>query len=425
MDFFSRLIFIFLSCVFLSFQAGASSCFQWFRGSSDHQGSASSVCSSFNNSFNTYTPSSGTSDVPASADAVGYCDDDFVLNGEHSSSLNALTLGAVSVACSPGPCTSKAGLAVDTVVPGGARSAGVSMCGADGCSVTMADHAINIIGRCPGGTCTIQEAKYTGDSCVPPTDGTNTAQSGSCVNTSSGVVCTEQSKGKNCGTVNGDEVCVDSAAPGACVSYASGAVACVSKSDGSVPTPPSPNNGMNGVPAPPSVQVSNQSNSAVTNYYTSNVVNGSSAPVVTSGQASSSGSSGSGSSSSGGGTASGGEVCSSAPSCDGDQIQCAVLHQEWLSRCPGPTSSDELSSAVGSAASVGSDTLDVSSSDETLLGSGGGLSCPADPTFTAFGHDFTIASSSKLCSSLAAVSWAVIAVGYLIGAGIFYKAVVA
>lgn len=51
---------------------------------------------------------------------------------------------------------------------------------------------------------------------------------------------------ENCGTFNGDYVCVGSIPPGTCVSYASGGIACVSDSGGNITSPPAPNNGTEG-----------------------------------------------------------------------------------------------------------------------------------------------------------------------------------
>jgi hypothetical protein len=86
-----------------------------------------------------------------------------------------------------------------------------------------------------------------------------------------------------------------------------------------------------------------------------------------------------------GGSASGGETCETAPTCSGDAIQCALLHQTWLDRCKGIDSS--FANKYASAA-AGEGVVDPSAASVVNVSSlfGGGSSetipaaCPADKT---------------------------------------------
>lgn len=85
-----------------------------------------------------------------------------------------------------------------------------------------------------------------------------------------------------------------------------------------------------------------------------------------SGSSSGDGSGSDGSASSGSGTASGGQTCDSAPTCSGDEIQCAQLNQQWLARCSGPDA-DDVASAIAEADQNGEQLLDDVFDDHASL----------------------------------------------------------
>jgi len=87
------------------------------------------------------------------------------------------------------------------------------------------------------------EADGTTDYDVAPT-----VDDEGCVTSVNGnVMCrSNQPDPTNCGTVNGDVVCLASVPPGKCTILAGGSYIC----DGAASTPPAPNNGTEGVPAP-------------------------------------------------------------------------------------------------------------------------------------------------------------------------------
>lgn len=132
----------------------------------------------------------------------------------------------------------------------------------------------------------IAEVVSTGRPSSSTQQGSNAekAAEGSCKVDGGAQVCAEpRTDGRNCGTVNGDRVCIDAAAPGQCVAYQSGGVACVVS--GSTPnaaapsTPPAPNNGTPGQPASPAAEVTDGSNTA--NYYPPSTVSGSTTAPTT------------------------------------------------------------------------------------------------------------------------------------------------
>lgn len=128
------------------------------------------------------------------------------------------------------------------------------------------------IGYSTGEACG-QSTASGGSTTYDPADNTN-----ECQTTGGGdVVCGQKYNGKNCGTFNGDRVCVESVQPGSCVSYQSGGVACVSSSSGGTATPP--DNGDGSTPAEPDMQVTH--NNTTVNYYSSTTVNNSAGTVTT------------------------------------------------------------------------------------------------------------------------------------------------
>jgi hypothetical protein len=153
-----------------------------------------------------------------------------------------------------------------------------------GCQYTTPAPSLQIKCSATSGACSstsgVVESQATGYGCgstsnsgsTAPTVDTTNPLPGQC--DASGSVCADNTDGKNCGTYNGDEVCVNTIKSGTCVSYASGGVACASSS-----TPPVPNNGTPGTPAVAAMQVS--ANGQTVNYYTSTQVSSSSTTTTT------------------------------------------------------------------------------------------------------------------------------------------------
>lgn len=257
------------------------------------------------------------------------------------------------------------------------------------------DYGVSTLTISASGSGQLLVGRSTGKACGQTAVVEQQADNSDCMNVGGvGYVCADT--GTNCGEVNGDRVCVSAIPPNGCVSYQSGGVACVSTAG----APPAPDNGTPGTPAPPSVQVSQ--NSTTINYFTSTTVNNSSAPPTTgppqSGdpEGSGGGSGGSGGSGEcvggaeecGTGTASGGQLCDAPPTCSGDAIACLALDQQWRARCPTTPSDLELDAALGEggepADGNGDGRPDLVGETETELATslddGGWISnrCPAD-----------------------------------------------
>lgn len=319
-------------------------------------------------------------------------------------------------------------VAVDSSV-----EAGDLVCGANKCLYEINTPSRNIVAG-PGmttGYSNVASAVSKGTACAATAAGSETedeGMEGQCIGlTGGGAMCYGSNgdpTGMNCGTFNGDEVCVTNVPKGSCVEYSSGGVACKSASGtGSPAAPPAPDNGTPGSPANETGHVSTGAGDVY--YYNSSTVAASSDPVTTgeptSGEPE-------GTCSAGytyvdgecvqDGSASGGGSCDAPPSCSGDAIQCAILQQQWKARCPDALSDSELQAAVGSP-DMPSSTVDLPGS---LSESGpiaiSGASCPAAPTITVFGSVIELTWITYLCSFAAQVSALVMVAAYLTAAKI-------
>lgn len=203
-----------------------------------------------------------------------------------------------------------------------------------------------------------------------------------------GLVCAESDR---CGSVNGDVVCPGEVPDGGCVGYRSGGVAC----DSDAASPPAPDDGTPGSPAPPDVTI--EVNNNQTNYFNSGTSGGSSEPPVTSppqgGGAIGGGSSsctGDDCGSGGDGTASGGETCVAPPVCEGDAISCAILDQQWRNRCVEMPTETELESAFGPTGDESGNLIPTVGTFEvpSVFDDAGwiGASCPSDITINLGGQ---------------------------------------
>jgi len=297
---------------------------------------------------------------------------------------------------------------------------------------------------------TIYTSSYTGDSCTTATSG---VQVGAQCASSGGVVSCGVS-GKNCGTFNGDQVCVASIPPGSCQSFASGGVACTAVGSGSssVASPPAPNNGTAGTPATANGSVTTTVNNSfeTTNYYSSSTVSTSTGGVTSvpggsnvgnGGTTTTSGSGGgdgkgnagtecgNGKTSSGGDCVndgiSGGSACDVPPVCTGDAIQCDQDFQQWKTRCSNDTVSDldNALSGTGAGGTVGNGGGDKDMS-AVISETGGPFgtvtgSCPAAPQVTINGRVLSLDLFSKLCEFAGSIAFVIMGVAYIAAGRIF------
>lgn len=198
------------------------------------------------------------------------------------------------------------GTNVSVIIQGGSTSVGDDICGnEDGCSYKVTSPMRQILLR--GGYGPVVSARSNGYACAsqPHTALDRREESGTdCVDSEGTIACldTAAAGGQGCGWFNGDYICTGHVPDGSCVSFASGAVACVAGAAGA-PTD------SNGNPAEPVGSVSD--GYTTVNYYDQLTVNNSSTTVeTTTGQGGSAigapgrdgSSSGSGSGGGGGGT---------------------------------------------------------------------------------------------------------------------------
>jgi len=117
------------------------------------------------------------------------------------------------------------------------------------------------------------QVQWLGESCGGGDTASGDDTAPNCASTSSGMFCASKSK-PNCGTVNGQAVCLDKVPEGTCEFLADGGMVCAAGAS----TPPAPSDGM-GDPATPDGSlgyVDPAGDSYEFNYYTSTTVSGSS-----------------------------------------------------------------------------------------------------------------------------------------------------
>lgn len=282
-------------------------------------------------------------------------------------------------------------------------SSGESLCGVDGCSYTAASSgtARKVIATIGGVQAYMQDMTGNGTSCLPssgsPSPGQqidNGVPSATCASGSGNISCqTQTATGKNCGTYNGDQVCVADIPPGTCVAYSSGGVACTTSSGStSATSPPSPDNGTAGVPATPSEIVSNPA--GTTNYYNSSTVAGSTKPTGTTGTGPTGSTTGTGA-----GTSSGSGDCASTNSCTSGTVptypDVPTIESSTNAYLTALRSTPIVAALSGISAAIPAGT------------------CPA-PTITLFGHSFTLDAQCTLFDTLATALGAIFMVVYTI-----------
>lgn len=258
-----------------------------------------------------------------------------------------------------------------------------------------------------GGPTCVASYEFTGAACVGSETSAATAPSANCITSSSGRYCATASSEKNCGTVNGQSVCVQDVPSNNCVAMDGGAVACASSA-----APPVPDNGTEGVPAEPDAVLKDAAGNTV-NYYSSSTVSNSSSSVTTNGDGGEADGDGDGvvDEEEEEGSASGGESCDEQPSCDGDPILCAVLEQQWRTRCPdGPTES-ELEAEFTSEAPA-AEEVSVGSFSENRIGAVG--VCPEEASFTLFGESYELPFFEPVCNLMELLAPLFMIIGYLV-----------
>jgi len=250
--------------------------------------------------------------------------------------------------------------------------------------------------------------KFSGQSCsggepdIPPDEpGPDPEPTGEvCKTSAEGTeVCGAPAYGENCGYVNGNFTCLGKTDPDECWIHTDGSRLCGE----SAPTPPVPDSGTAGVKATPDDVLNAVGPGAVSNeynYYNTATVAAASrdpgddgsnpnrlsstdprttaTPVVDVG--------GDGDGDGDGepaGSASGGESCDTPPACDGDPILCAVLAQQWRTRCVENPTDQELTELLGPVDDEGEifqrETFEAPSSFDSA-GWMGGNACLQDYT---------------------------------------------
>jgi hypothetical protein len=241
------------------------------------------------------------------------------------------------------PVCPAAGTWVNIIGDPASTTPGTSAC-VDGCSVQYEGDGTNVTGG-PGDK-GIWGFRATGQACGQSAGSALPDRSSSnqdcTVSSASGTLyCNEGPQGHNCGTFNGDLVCVDTISPGTCVSYASGGAACVAAAGSGPPaTPPAPNSGSPGTVATASGAVSTSSQSVY--YYSASTVASSTTqtqttspiqpqPIGSQGLVAGGGSSSS--SSSGGSSSSGSGDCAA----DGSNCSPGLPSNSWANDCTSTT----------------------------------------------------------------------------------------
>lgn len=271
--------------------------------------------------------------------------------------------GSVLNRTNPSGCPDCEEAGKEAFIGGGAASASGTTC-VQGCLYNTPAPSLKIYAS-GAASPTIYKAYSMGTACAASDGYEQGASRTDCDAT--GTICRNaDATGKNCGTYNGDRVCVSAVPANTCVEFASGGVACMAASSGGTATPP--DNGTAGMPATPTMKVSE--NGKTVNYYNSTVVNSSTVTVST-------GNPQGGDPLTNGGSGSGGEGGSL------DDLEGGELG----------TVGDYGESASGFYASI--EGAPIVAAVSAIAGSIGTASCPSwsttvDAGFTSFDVDFSI-----------------------------------
>jgi hypothetical protein len=246
-------------------------------------------------------------------------------------------------------------------------------------------------------------------------------ENATCWQGAAGLVCVDPvpQNAKNCGTVDGEWVCVQSVPPGGCTYLAGGALAC----DSTAPSQPDIGDGE--TPATPAAQFvgdnAGTGTGSTVNYYTASQVSNSETVITGAGGGAGPRGDGDGEGG-GGGSGSASGDCGVPPSCEGDAIQCAILQQSWFQRCSDPLTEGEVSELVGDVQDVGEGELVElpAGLDDELLGAVA-ATCPAPVEVTVFGEVKEI-SWEFFCDLAGMANPLVVLLAYLQGAFIVFGA---
>jgi len=258
-----------------------------------------------------------------------------------------------------------------------------------------------------------------------------------CITSAAGVeYCDAPNYGENCGYVNDKFVCLGKTDNDECWINDDGSRFCGE----SAPMPPRPDSGVAGTPAPPNDTVQHTNSGGVTNnyyYYNPATVAGSARAPGTSGANPNNPAStdprtesspvteqgGGGTGEGGGGTASGGASCDAAPTCSGDPIACAILAQQWRTRCVDITAADALEAMGATEAEIAGD-LGVAQIDVGEIDADGGFAasaCPTPISVSIMGQTLSLDVWQRGCDMALLFAPFVLAMGYFAGAMLFIR----
>lgn len=289
--------------------------------------------------------------------------------------------------------------------------AGTSHC-INGCGFSTPGTELTVTAA--GASHGLRQGRSTGLACAAQSGEDNAGEDEDCMQvTGIGLVCAEDSPSK-CASVNGDQVCPPQVPDDGCVEFASGAVACDSDST----SPPAPDNGTPGVPPAPDVQVT--VNNITTNYYGGGTVAGSSAPPETSPPVEGGGPIGGDDDvGEGEGSVTGGLSCTAAPVCEGDALTCAVIAQQWRTRCVESPTDPELLAAFGETVGESEDLIPIVGELElpSALNAVGwiGNDCPSDISIVLGGDLPTVSIPVSMWCEWLGIFGVMVMVGAYIG----------
>jgi len=289
--------------------------------------------------------------------------------------------------------------------------------------------------RLGGGTC----PDGTGAEAPPVEDNT---QGENCEESDAGYeYCHENKQDDNdqtdCGFYEDEQVCLDRVEDDECWIGDDGARYC----GDSAPMPPVPDSGTPGDPAEPDDEIRDPDTDNEYDYYDGDTVGGSARPAGDSGAnpnrpgstdpatptqpvAEQGDGNGDGDGDGEGGTASGGETCDAPPVCDEDPVGCALLQQQWRTRCDTETDGSGVftEGEIGGELGEGEGGGDVGGLDaEGSIGSVG--ACPAPLDITVMGQSIDLDIWSAGCDMALLFGPFVLALGYLIAGLMLVKGI--
>jgi hypothetical protein len=424
---FSRVVVAIVFLCVLASQVFALSCFT-YQGSVAFGGAVTGTCSAFLSAqiaaFGTLSPGDAATltasiDSTSGPNAPGVLGQHCVIDIFNSGALLETSGGtAVSGACPDNGCAANSG---QSFTLAGSPPASGAICSSDGCGYTPTMSSVRTVQRAfSSGSITLYNAVASGSSCSPgsspPAVGQatdNGVANSTCAAAAGTITCaTQDTVAKNCGTYNGDQVCVSDLKPGHCEAFASGGVACgqVPNTSALAVSPPAPNNGTVGVAAMATGTVTAGGALGGANYYAPAVVAASVGVVA----------GGAGTTTTPTGGAVGGSGSGTAPTAPVSK-DCAFLGTCVPTDLPAvPEVNDVQTAGNNYMAAINSAPLVQAFSNISASIPAG--TCPA-PSFTIWGHEFTMDASCVIFNQLSAVLSAICLICYVImGARILMSA---